>query len=288
MTIAAHQLEAFWAVAESLRFSRAAERLHLTQPALSHRIKLLEAAVGKRLFVRGTGASGVRLTDAGERLLRYCKTQRALEAELVADLEGTGKAPGLGGNVRIAGFSSVMRSCVVPSLASLYRNNPALSIEVFVREMHEIAELLSRGLVDFALLDHAVVRPDVEHRLLGHEELVLVESTKHRSRDEVYLDHDPDDPTTVRFLKRKSPIARSFFDDIYGILDGVEEGYGRAVVPKHLVVGRPRLTIVRHSKMLRSPVVLHGFRQSAHTRAHDAVLAAMTSGVPAILDRTAG
>src|SRR5262245_42757198 len=114
MGLPAHQLEAFHAVAESKSFSRAATRLHVTQPALSQRVQQLEAELRKRLFVRT--ARGAELTEAGLRLLRYCQVQRALEAELLDDLAV--ERPGLelvelAGTVRIGAFSSVARSCVV-------------------------------------------------------------------------------------------------------------------------------------------------------------------------------
>src|SRR5262249_23313036 len=160
---------------------------------LSQRIQQLEGDLRKRLFVRGP--AGVFLTDAGTRLLRYCQVQRALESELLDDLavaEGDlGPGAPLAGTVRVAAFSSVARSCVVPALGPVFRANPRLVVDVAVREMTEIEALLARGSVDFAVLDHAVERPDVVHVSVGDEELVLVESTTHHAREDVYLDHDP-------------------------------------------------------------------------------------------------
>jgi len=289
MPLAAHQLDAFHAIAETGSFSRASERLHVTQPALSQRVQQLEGELKKRLFVRSP--AGVFLTDAGTRLLRYCQVQRALEAELLDDLavaQADG-APGaeLSGTVRVSAFSSVARSCVVPALAPVFRANPRLVIDVGVREMAEIEALLVRGSVDFAVLDHAVERPDVVHVALGDEELVLVESATatHRTREDVYLDHDPEDTTTLRFLKRNgvraTHVRRSFFDDIYGVLDGAVHGFGRAVVSKHLLEGEyaKKLRIAPGMKPGRSPVVLHYFRQPAYTRAHDAVRSALERGI---------
>src|SRR5919205_167880 len=160
MALPAHQLDAFHAVAATGSFSRAAARLHVTQPALSQRIQQLETELKKRLFVRSP--SGVTLTDAGSRLLRYCQVQRALEAELLDDLTVDGHGGSteleLSGTLRIAAFSSVARSCVLPAVAPLFRANPRLAVDVSVGEMQEIAALLAQGAVDFALLDHVFER----------------------------------------------------------------------------------------------------------------------------------
>lgn len=287
MPLAAHQLDAFHAIAEAGSFSRASERLHVTQPALSQRVQQLEGELKKRLFVRSP--AGVFLTDAGTRLLRYCQVQRALESELLDDLaiaeRDAGPGAPLSGTVRVAAFSSVARSCVVPALGPVFRANPRLVVDVAVREMSEIETLLSRGSVDFAVLDHAVERPDVMNVSLGHEELVVVESTTHQTRTDVYLDHDPDDTTTLVYLKRNgvkaTHVRRSFFDDIYGVLDGVVHGFGRAVVSKHLLENEyaRRLRIVSGMKPSRAPVVLHYFRQPAYTRAHDTVRDALEDGI---------
>jgi len=293
--LSANQLDAFHAVADTGSFSRAATRLHVTQPALSQRIQQLESELKKRLFVRSP--AGVSLTDAGSRLLRYCQVQRALEAELLDDLTVDGHARGgqeleLSGTLRIAAFSSVARSCVLPAIAPLYRANPRLAVDVGVRETTEIAALLAQGAVDFALLDHVFERPDVEHISLGFEQLVLVESRQHRMRDDVYLDHDPEDATTMRFLKRSAVktryVRRSFFDDIYGVIDAATHGFGRAVVPRHLLGGASGelLHVVADTKAMRAPVVLHHFRQPAYTRAHEAVRDALIAAVPHLLEGT--
>jgi DNA-binding transcriptional LysR family regulator len=290
MPIPAHQLDAFHAVAEAGSFSRAAKRLGVSQPALSQRIQQLESDLKSLLFLRSP--EGVRVTDAGARLLRYCQVQRALESELLADLAVDGPGGGgvdLSGAIRIAAFSSIARSCVMPALAPLFRQHPRLTADVAVDEIPEIAAKLRRGAVDFAFVDHVLERPDVEHVALASEELVLVESRRFRTRDDVYLDHDPDDRTTLQFLERNRTHARhvhrSFFDDIYGVLDGAVLGFGRAVVPRHLLCGHvaEQLRVVRTAKPTRSAVVLHYFRQPSYTRAHDAVREALVSGVRAAL-----
>jgi DNA-binding transcriptional LysR family regulator len=294
MTLPAHQLDAFHAVAETGGFSRAAKRLGVTQPALSQRIQQLEGELKRRLFVRSP--TGVTVTDAGARLLRYCEAKRALESEVLEDLAvetETAASAELSGTLRVAAFSSVARSCVLPSLAQVFCDNPRLVIEFSVRETSELEVLLGLGNHELVILDRVVPRPDVEHVVLGNEELVLVESKNVRTRDDVYLDHDPDDKTTLRFLGRSGVkaryVKRSFFDDVYGVIDAAAAGFGRAVVSQHLLVGAAgeALRIVPDMKSMKSPVVLHYFRQPSYTRAHAAVREALTVGVPAALESAA-
>lgn len=284
MSLSALQLDAFHAVARHGSFSRAAKELHVTQSALSQRIKKLEEELGQLLFVRGAG--GLTLTDAGTRLLRYCQTRAALEADVVAELAPSG-SPSLVGTVRIAGYSSVVRSLVLPAIAPVFRAHPKLNCEIKVREMTELESMLARAAADYVLLDHVLEREGLEHVLLGEEELVLVESTRHQERAEVYLDHDPDDETTMRFLRRgraqAARIQRSFLDNIYGLIEGVELGMGRAVIPRHLLQAGMQLKIVPGHKAIRTPVVLHHWKQPAYSRVHEAVLSSLKEGIVARL-----
>lgn len=281
MSLSSIQLEAFVAVARNLHFSRAARQLHLTQSALSQRIRNLEDALGLALFSRGP--TGVQLTETGTRLLRYCQTKDQLEAEILSDLVSAEQGE-LAGVVRVAAYSSVMRSVIVPALAPLLRAHAKVQIQFVTREMRELQGMLSRGEAEFVILDREVARAGIESRKLGDEIYVLIESSKHRARDTTYLDHDPDDVVTSEFLKKGSgdkpatSIQRSFLGDIYGLLDGVTEGLGRAVAPRHLITGSRGLREVKGAKPEKIPVWLHFHVQPVYPRLHRAVLEAMLAG----------
>jgi hypothetical protein len=68
-------------------------------------------------------------------------------------------------------------------------------------------------------------------------------------------------------------IRRAFYDDIYGIMDGVAQGLGRAVISRHLVEGDDRLKIVKTKRTTSSPVHLQFFKQPFYTRLHETVVA---------------
>src|SRR4051812_20220812 len=115
------QLDAFEAVARLGSFSLAAAELHITQPALSRRIQGLEAELETPLFVRSH--SGADLTEAGRRLLGFAQMRQSLETELRFDL-ATHSRGSLGGTIRVAGYSTVLKQAILPTLAPLLRDNP--------------------------------------------------------------------------------------------------------------------------------------------------------------------
>lgn len=279
MSLNSDQIDAFFAVARQLSFSRAAATLHVTQSALSQRVKNLETTLGVSLFVRGAGQ--LRLTEAGQRLLRYVQTKDSLESEFLSDLSSK-PGQGLSGQVRVAGYSSVVRSVLLQRLAPFLRRNPRVQCELFSRELAELPGFLSRSEADFVVLDHKLERAGIEAVEIGFEEMVLIEATKHEAVPDVYLDHDAEDRTTENFFRgqparlRPDRLRRSFLDDVYGILDGVALGLGRAVLSRHLVEKSARVRVVPGYRPLRSPVVLHFAAQPYYSKLHQETLKALS------------
>lgn len=282
MSLPAHELDAFRMVARTQSFSAAASVLHVTQPALSQRIQSLERALGLTLFVRDR--KGLRMTDAGLKLLRYCEVKDRLEAEVLAELKGPTTGP-LGGAVRLAGYSSVLRSVLLPALAGLFRAHPEVRFELGRRETRELPGALERGEVDYIVLDRELERASLETHLLGHEKYVAIAT---KSAPEVYLDHDPEDRVTEHYLRlqgdRRSRLRRAFVADVDGILAGVALGLGRGVVPRHLVPRKAPFEVEAPRRAVELPVVLHHFRQPHYTRLHEAVVATLTRECPKLLD----
>ncbi len=284
MGLSSLHLDAFYAAAQALNFSQAAKELHITQSALSQRIKSLEEELGLTLFVRMP--RGVALTDAGTRLLRYCQARGSLERELLEDLQG-GSSGGLGGELRIGAYSSVMRSVITPALAPLLRANPKVRLHLQGGEIRELPELLLTGQVDYIVTDGEIHRADLESVVLGEEEYVMVHSTDFSMTEDIYLDHDPDDPVTAQFLALQGTnpgnYRRSFMDEIYGICDGVALGLGRAVIARHLVESDSRLTIDDGFKSMRTTVYLHYLHQPFYTELQKHVIEALRTGCPPLL-----
>lgn len=272
MKISSNSLEAFLEVARSRHFTQAAKNLGLTQSALSQRILNLEESLSTTLFIRDR--AGPRLTSEGEQLLRHAQTLEALEAEFL------GKSGGLEGSVRVAGFSSVTRSLLLPALAPLLRQHP-LQCTVLTRELGDLPDLLRRGEADFIVIDNELPREDLEAVFLGYEENVLVRPRRHKLSHEVYLDHDPNDLTTARYFQKgqgkAKKLERRFLDDVYGLIDGVRLGCGQAVLPRHLIEGEKDLEVVDGERVLKIPVWLHYPAQPYYTQLHRKVREALQS-----------
>ncbi len=288
MQLSTRQLEAFFAVARMNSFTKAAQRLHLTQPALSQRIRKLEESLDTSLFVRAP--EGIRLTESGHLLLRYCQSRESLDNELAGELAPTTDGE-LGGALRIAGYSSIMRSAVIPALAPLLRAHPAIHCEFLVREMGDLPGILKRAEADYVILDRALDMKDVRTHKLGREVYVAIASKHHRERDDVYLDHDPEDKATQWFFcgRKNAPIyKRSYMCDVYGILSGVTHGLGRAVMPRHLIGRGSGVRIVDEHDPRSVDVVLHCYEQTITSRLQVAVQAALIENSHTYLDVSPG
>ncbi|MBU0741147.1 LysR family transcriptional regulator [bacterium] len=286
MHLSTSQLEAFHTAAKLESFTKAASRLHLTQSALSQRIRKLEDGLETCLFVRAPG--GIRLTEAGQRLLQYCRDRETLDTGLAGDLGGAAEG-GLSGALRIAGYSSVMRSAVVPALGPLLRGNPGVHCEFFVREMGELPGMLKRAEAEFVVVDRALDWRDVITHTLGREEYVAIESATHRTREDVYLDHDPEDHATHWFFRDQPDVPRyrrSYMGDVYGILDGVAHGLGRAVMSRHLIGTDSGVRILPQYEPCAVDVVLHRYTECHASRLHAAALEALQAGCPGYLGMT--
>jgi len=261
MKLNTDRLNAFYQVALDKNFSTAAENLCITQSALSQRVLKLEQEVKAKLFIRAT--EGIALTDSGSLLFDYVRDLQQRESEVVNAL--TGKSKGASGIIRVAAFSSVLRSVVMPALSPLIRGAAGGHVEVFSRELRDLPYMLKSGEADFIIHDSPKLSGNLVAVQLGEENLVHVRSklglNEEAKGQTCFLDHDVDDMTTYHFFSSQNQddieIQRSFYDDIYGILDGVRLGFGEAIVSQHLISNDREIEIVEHANPVTSPVILY-------------------------------
>jgi len=280
MILSSHYLDAFVGVARAGSFSKASKSLHVTQSALSQRIKNLEDELSLTLFLRTS--AGIQLTEQGQKLLRYCETKNSLEQELFEELSMNHKNE-LSGTLRIGTYSTIFRSVIMPSLKVLLQKNPNLLCEFHSCHMGELPAMLNRGEVDFIVMDYKLDKSSVESELLGKEKIVVIESQKKSERSGVFLDNNHSDQATEFFFKneKSKPLnyKRSYFDDCYGIIEGVEMGLGRAVMSSHLVKNNKKIKISKDFKEQSVEVYLHYHAQPFYSKVHQAIVRELKSNV---------
>ncbi|MEE4144080.1 MAG: LysR family transcriptional regulator [Halieaceae bacterium] len=187
-----HNLRAFMLVAETGSFSLAAEKLHLTQPAVSKRIALLEDQLGTGLFDRI--GRNVGLTEAGQALLPHARAvQRELDAaeRSVRDLSGA-----VAGRLRIATSHHIGLHRLPPVLSAFSKHYAEVQLDIDFMDSEQAYELIMQGKVEIAVVTLAPVReaslvtlplwPDPldfmvarNHRLARHRGLDLQALSEH-------------------------------------------------------------------------------------------------------------
>ena len=142
------QLRYFVVLAEERHFGRAAEKVHIAQPALSQQIKSLESELGLRLVERTS--RGVVLTDAGERLLTEARSVVDRFDEAVETMRRVKR--GAVGALRVGVFPGPLRNVLPHALVELRRRLPEVDVETrFVATDEQLRALLEARL-DLALL----------------------------------------------------------------------------------------------------------------------------------------
>ncbi|NKF24278.1 LysR substrate-binding domain-containing protein [Solimonas marina] len=231
-----NQLRCFVTVAEELHFSRAAERLHMTQPPLSRQIQLLEHAIGAALFVRNNRV--VRLTPAGRTLLPEARTilRLAENASLSARRVSRGEA-----GVVSVGFTAAAGYEFLPGAIARWREE-APDIELRLKEMvsGQQLEALDAGRLDFGLLRPPVTRDGMRSKRVVRETLVAAFPANHplASSESLTLKSFDRQP----FVMYAPDEARYFYDLVARIFSRVDVNplYGQHVSQVHSVLALVR------------------------------------------------
>jgi DNA-binding transcriptional LysR family regulator len=173
-------------------FSAAAEALSFTQSAISQQIAALEREAGTTLVQRS--ARGVKLTDAGEALVRHAEAIMARLAEAEAELEAIA---GLrGGRLRLAAFESAGSTLMPLAIAAFRERHPAVEQSMSLAEPEDSVPMLRSGELDVAIVFESAAVSDVD----GIDRLHLLE-------DPMYLALPRDHPLAHRRRVRLEDLA---------------------------------------------------------------------------------
>jgi DNA-binding transcriptional LysR family regulator len=205
-TMELRHLRYFVAVAEELHFSRAAERLHIAQPAVSQQIRTLEAELGVRLLNRTKRT--VSLTDAGAVLL--AEARRLLEQVEVARLALQEVSDGNAGRLRIGYTPASLPASVRRALKDVATSTADLRIVLEPGFAHALIAAVRNERLDAAIVSLPCPTTGLRTTHLGHERTVAAVPVSHRHavQPAIRLEHVA--PERIVVLPRDA--NRPFFD----------------------------------------------------------------------------
>ena len=170
-----YQLGYFIEIARHRSFTRAAERLHMAQPALSQQMKNLEAELGTTLFIRGR--KEVQLTAAGKAFLPRAEallTQAEAAKAIVSDV-----AQLRGGNLIIAAIPSVS-ACLLPDVIRTFsRLHDKVELQLIEDSSERVATSVESGLADIGFLQLPASKAAFEAQTIITEPFVLLVAKSH-------------------------------------------------------------------------------------------------------------
>src|SRR5215471_11410030 len=165
MTLDPDLLRSFLAVAQSLSFTQAAQRLGVRQPTVSQRVRKLEEAVGRPLFIRDTRS--VALTADGEAMAGFARTILAAHEQAAGYFSGSG----LRGRLRF-GVSDDLALTPLPRILRDFRQlYPRIDLELTVAQSNALHRRLESGHLDVAFVKHDTAG-DGRGRLVRRDRLV--------------------------------------------------------------------------------------------------------------------
>ena len=147
-----NKYRAFYAIAETKSFSKAAEILHISQPAISYSIKEVEEQLGIKLFIREK--RNVKLTDSGEKLMFYI--EKAFNNIIMAERSLSENEGELTGEVRIGIYSHISLFMLPEIIKEFTQKYPKTNFEIYCSSTAELREKLKDKELDFIILQYPV------------------------------------------------------------------------------------------------------------------------------------
>lgn len=228
MHLTLRQLKVFEAVARHLNYTRAAQELFLTQPAVSMQVQQLEDSLGVALFEQL--GKRIHLTGAGQEVLAYARaiTQQLDELEAVLN-----RIKGLsGGRLRISVATTA--NYFIPTLLGTFsRRYPDVTVSLDVTNRETLLRQLNDNIVDLVIMGQPPAEIDVEAQAFMENPLVIVAPREHplahqkkiplkRLQEEVFLVREPGSGTRIA-------MERFFVERGMRLKTGMEVGSNEAI-----------------------------------------------------------
>ncbi|MCX8087422.1 MAG: LysR family transcriptional regulator [Rhodocyclaceae bacterium] len=172
--MADRRLQVFHAVAKQLSFTKAAEVLFMTQPAVTFQIKQLEEHFNTRLFDRGHGR--ISLTPAGELVLQYAEKILGLSSEMdirLAELTGE-----IGGSLLVGGSTTIAEFLLPKIIAEFKSKYPKVRPRLIVANSETIETRVAEHTLDIGFIESPSHQPNLQTEVCCEDELQVICSPK--------------------------------------------------------------------------------------------------------------
>jgi DNA-binding transcriptional LysR family regulator len=207
--MADRRLQVFYAVARHLSFTKAAEQLFMTQPAVTFQVKQLEEQFNARLFERSHGR--IALTPVGRLVMGYAERILALSEELdqrVADLTGTVAGP------LLLGASTTIAEFMLPQiLGELKARHPEVRAHMTVANSETIVTRVADHTIDVGLIESPNYLASLQSEVCCEDELVMICVPGHALAGRVSV--SAQDVAGVPYVSREAGSGTREFTDQY-------------------------------------------------------------------------
>lgn len=235
------QLAYFHTIIDEGNITKAAEKLHIAQPPLSHQLKLLEGELGVNLIERSTRK--FQITDAGRMLYRRCDQILELMNTTIKELRDLNE--GLEGTLSIGTISSCGDTILPLKIRSFNLKYPKINFEIREKHTEEIIELLMSGVIEIGIIRTPYNSEIFESILLPNEPMVAASSNYlyDNNAESISLAELANKPLLVHRRYEKMIIDACYkvgfeprilckIDDTSSILLWAATGMGVAIIPK--------------------------------------------------------
>ncbi|MCB7155329.1 LysR family transcriptional regulator [Bacillus stercoris] len=255
------QLEYFYAVCQELHFTRAAEKVGISQPSLSQQIKLLEHEIGTPLFDRI--GKKTALTESGKLLLQYT---RKIFYEVEQAKTSIDELNGLQrGTILVGTLLTVEDYLITPTLLSFHQKYPGVKISVFGLRTGDIHKQLIENKLDLGIVFLPMKGDELESISLSTEEMAFAVPEGHPLENQDMLDVEVL-KTTPSILLPQQYFIRNLIDEackdlgflpkpifeittMQSLINMVLKGVGVTILPK------PYLEYLNHPHIRIIPIL---------------------------------
>lgn len=168
-----YRYKVFLAVANNLSFSKAAEELFISQPAVTKHVKELENRLGIALFLRK--GNRINLTHAGNIVYNYSQKAFNLHTELEYEI-GTLKN-NMKGKLRLGASSTISQYLLPQILADFHSRFPAIEISLNNGNSFDMEKMLAAGQIDIAIVENHSSKADFRYKKYIEDEIVAITGT---------------------------------------------------------------------------------------------------------------